>query len=69
MVVTGWNSGFSLSIVLLVKISTIDLVATTVTASIYYGFLHVEMYCKIAGTWALVKTGAFVTTKVTAVIY
>ena len=69
LVVTGWNCDFSLSIGILVKISTGDLVATTDTAEVGDGFLDVEIHDKIAGTWVLERTGYFFATISTAVIY
>ena len=59
LVVTGWNSGFSLLIGDIFIISTGTLFATIVTAEIGDGFNDVEIDDKLVGTWALGKNGVF----------
>ena len=59
IVLTGWNSDFTLSIGLLVTISNGDTVASIFTAAIGGGFADVEIDDKLAGTWALGNTGSF----------
>ena len=68
VLVTDWNSDFYLSVGLLVTISTGDLVATTVTASIVYAFLDVKIDDKLARTLALENTVSFFATVGTAAI-